>query len=430
MLNRTVPYAVELDGDLSVCIQGQLNALDDLRRIKGDCRVLSDLQGAVARTMTVEADKRYVELMISKKFQETGEFDEPVTVITHWKKKQGKNSTDIFFTALPSKRYHQYLELVREHKDHLLLFPLQSVLLTTLRKNCDDCPSAVVFQHDRFADVIVGTRHKVWYANRVVAFDTSTEQIESLWETIRTDIHAVGLEYRQSVKRIFVVTWVGSQPLPQWTDAEAPELIPVDEEAVTLASQPMQASLPVMMQVTKTGEAIATSTDKLCYGAKRLVPYLNMLLIFLALACAIGGLWYQHRAADLKQQIATLQQNAFGLKDRATGGYTPVEYQPTLAFLDQLWTARSLPGYGQLLHDIAAGLGSELQLEIFKADYNESKVEIEAFGTARAPFDISYKAYQRLQQQLHRRGYVILSERFDTQISRSDFMIRFAKELK
>ena len=38
-------------------------------------------------------------------------------------------------------------------------------------------PVAVVFQHNRFADLVIGTSKKVYYANRCVAFDTSDEQI-------------------------------------------------------------------------------------------------------------------------------------------------------------------------------------------------------------------------------------------------------------
>ncbi len=430
MFNGTKSFVVELDGQISACTQGLLRTLDDLRRIEGDCRVVSDLQGAIARTMSVEADQRYVELMISKKFQETGEFDEPVTVIAHWKKKQTKNSTDIFFTALPTRRYHHYLELVKEHGNHMILLPLHAVLLATLRKCCDHQPSAVVFQHDRFADVIIGTRRKVWYANRVVAFDTTPEQIQSLWETIRTDIHAVGQDHRRIINKIFVTTWLESHALPEWTDPEAPELVLLDRQPVTRDDQPFQVSLPAAIQATAVRQAIAPAMEKICYGARKLLPWLNFLLIFLALVSISGGIWNHRQADRLRQQVAALSQNALKIRDTGMVAFTPADYKPTLALAEQLWTARSLPGYGQLLRDLSTGVGPELQLEILKADYVGSKIQVEAFGSARAPFDVAYKAYQRLQEQLRRRGYAISKERFDTRINQSDFMIRFDKELQ
>jgi hypothetical protein len=430
MLKKYPPYALELDGSLSVCVRGELQPLDEIRRIDGDCRVVTDLQGAIARTMTVEADRRYVELMISKKMQESGEFDEPVTVISHWKKKQTRNTTEIFFTALPTRSYYQYLEMVKESQDHLVLLPLQTVLLAALRRKSSHGPAAVVFQHDRFADVIVGTRDKVWYANRAVAFDTSPEQIQNLWETIRTDIHAVANERSRSIHEIHVLTWTTSQSLPQWTDPDAPELVLMDEQAVQEDGDVQLVSLPVVVQETSGGQAIATGLEKVLYGARRALPYVNILLLLLSLLCTVGGLWYRHRTTDLQNQVAVLRSNVVKIN-----GHSPVHpalenYAPVLKFLEELRDARSLPGYGQLLRDFSTGTGSELQLEVFKADYDGGKVKIEAFGTTRAPFDRSYGAYQGLQQKLQRRGYQILEQHFDTRIDRSDFTLRLVKELR
>jgi hypothetical protein len=430
MLKKTAQFAVELDGTLSVCVRGELQSLDDLRRIDGDCRVVSDLQGAIARTMTVEADSRYVELMISKKMQESGEFDEPVTVISHWKKKQARNTTDIFFTALPTRSYYRYLEMVKESRNHLVLLPLHSVMLAALRKEGRHGPTAVVFQHDRFADLIVGTRDKVWYANRAVAFDTSPEQIQSLWETVRTDIHRAANERRQSIREIHVLTWTTSHPLPEWTDPDAPGLVLMDQQAVLEDDGVRMASLQAIVDSTSGGQAIATGMEKACYGAQCALPYMIMLLLLLALVCTAGGFWYQRQAADLQNQVAVLRANAHKINDRSAGGLSLANYAPVIKFLDELRDARSLPGYSQLLRDFSTGAGSELQLEVFKADYDDGKVQIEAFGAARAPFDRSYGAYQGLQQKLQRRGYKILEQHFDTRIDRSDFTLRLVKELQ
>lgn len=430
MLKWIAPYAVELDGSLSIDVRGELQPLDDLRRIDGDCRVVSDLQGAIARSMTVEADSRYVELMISKKMQESGEFDEPATVISHWKKKRARNTTDIFFTALPTRSYYQYLEMVKESQNHLVLLPLQSVLLAALRKKSGHGPTAVVFQHDRFADVIVGTRDKVWYANRAVAFDTSPEQIQSLWETVRTDVHTAANERRRSIHKIHVLTWTTSQPLPEWTDPDAPELVLMDQQAVRENDEVRMASLPDMVHSTSGGQAIATRMEKACYGAWRALPYVNMLLLLLTLVCIVGGFWYRLQAAGLQNQVAALRADALKINDHSPADSSLADYAPVVKFLGELRDARSLPGYGQLLRDFSTGADSELQLEVFKADYDSGKVQVEAFGIARAPFDRSYGAYQGLQQKLRQRGYKILEQHFDTRIDRSDFTLRMVKELR
>ncbi len=95
----------------------------------------------------------------------------------------------------------------------------------------------MVFQHNRFADLIVGTGKKVYYANRCVAFDTSQEQISNLWETIRTDIDAVERDHRIKVAKIYLLTWIDSGDLPEQSmDAER-EIYSFENEAITYNSK-------------------------------------------------------------------------------------------------------------------------------------------------------------------------------------------------
>ena len=143
-----------------------------------------------------------------------------------------------------------------------------------------------------------------------------------------------------------------------------------------------------------------------------------------------AGFWYDYQISSLKQQVAGLQQRAATLRQSGDVSFSSVDYKSVLDFIDQLWTARSLPSYSQIFRDLSIGLGDALELKSLKADYMGSKVEIEVFGNARASFETAYKAYRELQQQLQYRGYTLQSNRFDTQINTSDFMIRFAKELK
>ncbi len=430
IFNRTIPYAVELDGSIALHSDGKLESLNDLSLLKGDCRVVSDFQDAIARTMTVEADTRYVELMISRKLQETGEFDEPVTVITHWKKKRGKNTSDIYFTAVAAKRYFRYLEMVGEYKDHLILLPLQSLLLTMLKKFGKDRPIAAVLQHGRFADILIGTHHKIWYANRVVAFDDSREQIRALWETVRTDIDTQSHEHHQSVEKVFVATWVDSGPLPQWSDENAPEVILLEEHVLVQDGQEVKASLPAIIDEIPTGQAVAPSKEKILYAARRALPYLNAL--FLAAAVCLGGTgaWYQYQSAGLEAQIQAGLQQARAIEAKAPAHIKPVPYESTFAFVKELWSCRRLPTYNQILEDVGQGVHGILRVKNIKAEYSDNKVEVKAFGSASAPFESSYKAYQDLRQKLSKRGYTMLDDRFDTRINVSDFVLRFAKEVR
>jgi hypothetical protein len=430
MLNQSLPYAVELDGTLSFHEKGRLHDLDSLKNLKGDCRVVTDFQDAIARTMTVEADPRYVELMISRKLQESGEFDEPVTVITHWKKKRGKNTSDIYFTALPAKRYLQYLDLVGEHADHLVLLPLQSILLSVLTKYGKNKPVAAVFQHGRFADVLVGTRRKVWYVERIVAFDESQEQIDALWSTVRTDIDTAGNDNHQPVGKVYVVSWIDSGPLPEWSEENDPDLLPLDEQTMVQDEREVRASLPTILHQTPAGQSVASSKDRLLYGARRMIPALNVLLLLCALVMGAAGIWYQFQSAGLQDEIRAHIEQAKLVSASVPKYIQPVSYEKTLDFVQRLWTCRNLPTYRQILADLGQGVDGILRVKNIKADYSDDKVQIKAYGIAQAPFEVSYKAYQKLRRRLSQRGYRMIDDRFDTRINSSQFVLQFVKEVR
>lgn len=428
MLNTKIPYAVELDGTLFFQDKGRLSALPSLTQLKGDCKVMTDFQDAIARTMTVEADTRYVELMISRKLQETGEFDEPVTVITHWKKKRGKNTSDIFFTALPAKRYLQYMELVSEYRNHMVLIPLQSILLSILKKYGKTQPIAAIFQHGRFADVLIGTHRKIWYANRVVAFDESKEQIDALWETVRGDIDTAGDDHHHKVGKAYVVTWIDSGALPEWSQADDPEVIGLDEEKMVMDDEELGASLPTVLHQASSSHAVASIKDKLLFKSRCIIPALNILLLAGALLMGSFGLWHQFQSNALQNEIQTSLRQAKAVRAKVPNHIQPVDYEKTLNFVQRLWSCTKLPTYRQILADVGQGIDGVLQVENIKAEYSDNKVDIKAFGSAQAPFETSYKAYQELRDRILQRGYRLVDDRFDTRINASHFVLQFAKE--
>ena len=191
MNNNNRQYVIELDGVIYHLKGSRLKQIANLKESKGESRFITEMQGTISRTMTVEAPAKYAEFVVRKRLQESGDFDEPVKVLTHWKKKKGKNTTDIFFTALTASHYHAYLEKIRGNEDGILMLPLYAFLYNVLKGIRTEDPVAVVFQHGRFADLIIGDKKQMYYSNRCVAFDMSDEQTAVLWDAIRTDIQTV-----------------------------------------------------------------------------------------------------------------------------------------------------------------------------------------------------------------------------------------------
>ena len=163
MNNNNRQYVIELDGVIYSLKGNRLKQIKDLNGSKGEFCFITEMQETISRTMTVEAPVKYAEFVVRKRLQESGDFDEPVKVLTHWKKKKGKNTTDIFFTALPVRYYHAYLEKIRGNEDGILMLPLYAFLYNILKQIRSEDPVAVVFQHGRFADLIIGNKKQIYY---------------------------------------------------------------------------------------------------------------------------------------------------------------------------------------------------------------------------------------------------------------------------
>src|SRR6056297_1382666 len=153
-------YIVQLNG-LSQEVHGhELRPLKFPCDAQGDAWLVSDLEQTLARVDRVDAPPRYAEMVVRKRLQDAGEFAEPVTILTHWKKRVGTDRSDIYYTALPEYLMQQYQRQLGECPHNVLLFPIHAVLWAALRGLPGRQPAAVVFVYDRFAELLIGTRNQ------------------------------------------------------------------------------------------------------------------------------------------------------------------------------------------------------------------------------------------------------------------------------
>ncbi|MBW2601502.1 MAG: hypothetical protein JRD47_06195 [Deltaproteobacteria bacterium] len=430
MMNRDArQYVLELDGHTYLCSGNRLEEIAELKDVaQGDQWFISDFQKTISRMMTIEAPVRYAELMVQKKLQESGEFDEPVSVLTHWKKKAGRNTTHIFFTAFPIRLSNLYFQQIKEHEDNILLFPLFSVLHGVLRRTRHSTPVALVFQHDRFADLIIGTKKTILYANRCVAFDTSEEQMSGLWDTVRTDITTLETENRIKVDKIFLLNWIDSGSGPKWSGDMEKAVLPMEEEEISFNGKDYSVSFFKAVRMQSAFRAVSSPLEKISCYSQRLVPCLNIIFLLAILLCGVGYLSYSRKAERLERQlmdsqgqIATLQQGA---------PLQEVPYKETLSFVRGLARCRKAPSYKTVVNDISEALPKETSVEVLKVDYTKDEVEIEIFGKTKDTFDLAYNGYQRFIDVLVQRGYTVAESQFDTEIRQSQFLTRFMKKIQ
>jgi hypothetical protein len=421
-------YVLELDGIFYHLKGNRLKQIADLNEIKGEFRFVTDMQETISRTMTVEAPVKYAEFVVRKRLQDSGDFDEPVSVITHWKKNRGKNTTDIFFTALPTRQYHAYFEKIRGNDDGVLMLPLYTLLYNVLKQMHSEDPVAVIFQHGRFADVIVGNKKHIYYSNRCVAFDRSKEQIAVLWDTVRTDIQTAQTENGMKVKTVFQLNWIDSGESPEWTENGECEWRHFEEEPISFYDDTHSISFSKAIKSRSGNGGVSPGIEKLYYHTQKWTASLNIFLLILLLAMTSGYFACRSKTGSIERECNRLDRQIAGLQAERSLSVIPAEtFQDTVGFIEDLAYCKNSPSYLDVMSDVTDGLSSDMETEILKIDYSPNAMTLEIFGRIQATFDSAHKGYQQFISIMKSKGYAVMENRFDTNVRDSKFLVKFTK---
>ncbi len=429
MMTKDKTYIIELDGVVCSLAGDRLEEISDSKDIKGDKWFISDIQGTVSRVMTVEAPYKYVEVMLRKKLQETGEFDGPISIITHWKKKKGKGATDIFFSAIPTNVYFQYLEQAKEAEDLMLVFPISSVIYSVLKNIRPEKPVAVIFQHGRSADLLVGSYNRVYYANRNVAFDTSPEQITALWGTILHDMKGVEEDNKIEIDKIVLLSWIDSQEKEDWGE-DKEKLYSMEEEAVIVEEEKHYLSFTAALRHLSPLDSISLDQDKALHYTQKAAPYLNILFFLMAFLLMGGYFWNSLESIGIAKELAVMESEKALLVKRGDEIVAQVDYRDTLSFVQELDFCRYAPSYREVVNDVSASLSPGMEAEVFKADYTPNEVQVEIFVRANVSFDEAHKGYTDFVNNIGNRGYQIREHSLNTEVSSSNFLVKMAKKIR
>lgn len=423
----SITQLIEMDGQLLCRVRGNLIPVDDLKEISGDKRLVTDFQEGMSRVMTVEGPVKYAELLVRRKLQETGEFEEPVHVFTHWKKKRSKASSEVFFTAVPSRLANYYLNELGQQEDITLVYPLYGVLWDVVRRAGGNDPVAVVFRHDRFAEVVVGTKRQVYFANRCVAFDTEKEQIDALWETVKSDIESVEHEHRIRVVKVIHLNWVRTEDSPRWAAELENRWVTAEQEILQLDRSSVPVSLPLVIQQQKAGKSISPLKSKLFYSAKKCAPAINVGMAMLVVALVAGLMMLKSDASRLQQQLENVQQQISHVRTGFPQEVLSEDFDKLLKFVGQVDRYRNTPSYQQIVDDLTQTALKQLKLDRLKIDFAPDSVQLQLSGKIDAPFETAHGGYQKFLDQMTARGYRVEESRFETQINTSLVVLKLSR---
>ncbi len=425
-----ITYAFELDGLAYRLDNDTLILTERLEDISGDRWVVTDFTEGMTSFMSVDGPAKFAEIMVRRKLQETGEFDEPVEIFPHWKKKRGKNSTDIFFTAVPTRMARLYSDQINAGEDHTLVFAMYGVLLQVLQRMAGSSPTAVVFRHNRFAEVLVGTRNKVYFANRCVAFDTQEEQLQALWANVRSDIDLVQNEQRIEVEKIVCLSWIDACDPPQWPEEWQGRTVFMDAPQLMVDHQAQPITWPAAAVTQPAYQSVSRPAHIALYYAKRWAPMANVVMLSFAIFLFAFMMVYrvngQRLASELKQvhnQIDRIDLRSVAL-DVSRDSFTK-----QLKFVEDLDQSRRLPSYREVVNDLTLPDLNSMRVQSLKLDYGIDAVRVELFGDIVAPFDRAHGQYKELLAHLKKRGYRIDESRFETQISKSQVVLKLVRPL-
>ncbi len=424
---NAISQIIELDGELLHRSGGELVRIDDAGDIAGDKQLLTDFQEGMSRVMTVEGPLKYAELLVRRKLQEAGEFEEPVNVFTHWKKKKGKTTSDVFFTAVPSRLTSYYLGELGQQEDITLVYSMYGALWDIIRREAVTDPVAVVLRHHRFAEVVVGSKHQVYFANRCVAFDTEKEQVDALWETVKSDIETVEAEQRIKVKKIILLNWINADDAPQWPQEWQRRLEKAPQERLQMDTLSQPVSLHLVARRQSAAQSHSPLKDKLFHLSKKWAPAVNFGMALLIVAMVVGLIGMKADAYRLQQHMEEIQQQMGQVRIGFPKESLSDDFDRLLKFVVQLDRHRNTPSYQQIVDDLTQTALKQLALDHLKVEFGPDKVRLEVAGNIDAPFEIAHGGFQKFLNQMTARGYHVEESRFETEINRSQVVLKLSR---
>ncbi len=427
-------YCIEIDNSIFTLSGATLETINDFQLSKGSKTLIADFGQSISisRIMQIEANFKYAEVMVAKKLQDEGEFDEPVTVIPHWKKKMGKQSTQIFFTALPSRIYLHYTDQIEKHNDLLSLAPVFSILTNLINKVTKNEIIAVVFRHGRFADLVIGKNNQFYFASKYVAFDTSDEQISTLWETVFREISMTEKDNNIKIDKMITLDWINSkEDIPQ-LESSAIEQTVFNKEQITHDKTTYNISFTKALKLFPPMEGIVTDYGRLFYWPDKFFPLFLMFLLIISIMQLFGFFYYQSKTKTLIKNIPIIEDRINNLQSTISSIPEKRDFSETLQFVDTLFNNKQLPSYKDIISDISMGVMPFTTIKQLKINYvnNNRKVVISLTGAMNTEFNRAYKGYQIFLSNLKQSGYTIDVHNFNTRIDSSRFELELSRGIQ
>lgn len=419
-------YIVDFNGLVQEIHGRELRPLKSPCDAGGDAWLVSDLAQTLARVDRVDAPPRYAEMVVRKRLQDAGEFAEPVTILTHWKRRVAGERSDIYYTAVPEYLMQQYERQLGDCAHNVLLFPVHAVLWAALRGLPGRQPTAVVFVYDRFAELLIGTRNQAHGALRITAYDTGDAAMEGLWESVRQELAQHAERLHIDIKRVLGFSWqldpeAFEGHLADTARALGAESLLLPATELGMGDERFLDTLPGALDGLRARQSVSPGWERLSFVTRRAAPWATAAAAAVVAALAGGGWWLGERTATLENRIVALQRDIDA--SPVSNLPPPPPYAETMAFAHTLERVSAGPSYRRLLNELSAALPEDLRIDALKVVHGRDTVGLEVFGSAVTGFRTAQFGHQGFLAALRRQGYRVEGQQFSTRIGSSDFKI-------
>ncbi|MBF0427191.1 MAG: OmpA family protein [Magnetococcales bacterium] len=475
---------INLDGERFLLKGRSCRPLPTLDAVRGDKWVVTDFRGAPAFHMSVESPVRYAELLAHRQLQERGEASQHARVLTHWKQGRTASLSELFFTVVEKETATSYFDMALADSDHHLVFPIHAVLFDVLvRSSGRNKNVAVLFDHDRHVDVLIGHSGRVAGSQRVSTHSSTPEGKADMVDALREELKSMASKAHIRLDEIVYLNWVivdeseshqgettdisfgasaddvtmatfGGQArsvaqtgLSRGTSASRTELVMSASWARHLAeelkvkcrvpnptrfmqegNQVLVTSLPAAFAKLSYRRAGNTLPEIVRYGAEQaVVPLLTLFWVLIA-GVYLGHLMLAQKTRSLEGQVRAEKAKITEVESVQP---VPKESTAVVDFVKRLSALYDMPAPRAMLVELSESVPAGMQISLNKIsfDYDARMTPTMTLdGYVDGGFKVAEQLYAALMANMKKRGYVTESEKLSTDVQRIDFVTALRRE--
>jgi len=427
---------IELDGQSYLLNRYQLSVLKENAQVEGDKYRVTDFAGALHQLRVANAPMRYVEPVLEHSLRESGELDGFGKILSHCHYKRDSNTTLSYFTPVLATTFARYESLASQDPDHCLLFAFNTLLFKAFQTHASNQPIALLFEHDRHIELLVGDRYRIYAADRLSAFNVDSEAKQSLLSPLTHQLKNIEIEEHLKIAKVVYYHWlVDELTETDWIKALADEEYlntPVHRVKALRYSRPDQEDawcsiLPLLKQL-RVKDAVNDKAMVMHYSTYKLAPWIIAGLMLVSVATYAGKLHLdddidqlQHRVNQLKEAVKGNRQKAQTLQRG---------YEKSLSELRTLIRASSLPLISQIMAEISYSSQDKLLFEEIKITYPGNKLHLDLIGRGRmGGFAVGVPAYNQFIALMAKHHYRVIDSELLTDITSLSFKLTMEKAI-